>query len=97
MDAAEEQLANMGTSVKDEVSLEAVYDVPLQISAVLGKASMKVSQLVKLSRGSIVELDRKIGEPIDVFVNDRIVAKGEIVLVDGKIGITLTELVKKAE
>jgi flagellar motor switch protein FliN/FliY len=63
----------------------------------LGKASLKVNQLVKLSRGSVVELDRKIGEPVDVFVNDRLVAKGEIVLVDGKIGITLTELVKKGD
>ena len=96
MDAAAEKLV-LGSTSKEEVNLEAVYDVPLQISAVLGKASMKVSQLVKLSRGSIVELDRKIGEPVDVFVNDRLVAKGEIVLVDGKIGITLTELVKKTD
>jgi flagellar motor switch protein FliN/FliY len=95
-DSTAEQLGIISTG-KDEVNLEAVYDVPLQISAVLGKASLKVNQLVKLSRGSVVELDRKIGEPVDVFVNDRLVAKGEIVLVDGKIGITLTELVKKGD
>ena len=79
----------------DELNLEAVYDIPLQVSAVLGSASIKVNQLVKLSRGSIIELDRKVGDSIDVFVNDRLVAKGEIVLVDNKIGITLTELVVK--
>ena len=79
----------------EELNLEAVYDIPLQVSAVLGSASIKVNQLVKLSRGSIIELDRKVGDSIDVFVNDRLVAKGEIVLVNNKIGITLTELVVK--
>jgi flagellar motor switch protein FliN/FliY len=78
-----------------EADIQAVYDVPLQVSAVLGRASMKVHQLVKLSRGSVVELDRKVGEAVDVFINDRLVAKGEIVLVDNKIGITITELIKK--
>ena len=78
-----------------EINLEAVYDIPLQVSAVLGSASIKVNHLVKLSRGSIIELDRKVGDAIDVFVNDRLVAKGEIVLVDNKIGITLTELIVK--
>lgn len=82
-------------SSSGEVDLQAVYDVPLQVSAVLGKASMKVNQLVKLSRGSVIELDRKVGEAVDVFINDRLVAKGEIILIDNKIGITLTELVKK--
>lgn len=76
-----------------DVSLQNVYDIPLQVSAVLGRAEMKVSQLVKLSRGTVIELDRKVGEAIDLYVNERIVAKGEIVLVDGIIGITITELV----
>lgn len=80
--------------IKD-VDLQVVYDVPLSVSAVLGRASMKVNQLVRLSRGSVIELDKKVGDPVDIFVNDRLVAKGEIVLVDNKIGITLTELVSK--
>lgn len=78
-----------------EVNLETVYDIPLQVSAILGRAEMKVNQLVKLSRGTVIELDKKIGEPIDMYVNDRLVAKGEIVLIDNKIGITLTEIVNK--
>lgn len=78
-----------------DVDLKAVYDVPLSISAVLGRSKMNVNQLVKLTRGSVIELDRKVGEAVDVFINDRLVAKGEIVLIDNKIGITLTELVKK--
>jgi flagellar motor switch protein FliN/FliY len=81
----------------EEVNLRAVYDVPLQISAVLGRAKMKINQIVKLSRGSVIELDRKVGDSVDIFVNDRMVAKGEIVLVDNKIAVTLTELVKANE
>ena len=78
-----------------ENDIQAVYDVPLQVSAVLGKSSMKVQQLLKLSRGSVVELDKKVGDAVEVFINDRLVAKGEIVLVENKIGITITELIKK--
>ena len=78
-----------------ETDIQAVYDVPLEVSAVLGKASMKVQQLVKLARGSVVELDKKVGDAVEVFINDRLVAKGEIVLVENKIGITITELIKK--
>lgn len=74
--------------------LEAVYDIPVQISAVLGKSTMQVSQLLKLGRGAVVELDRKIGEAIDIYVNDRLVARGEVVVVEDRLGITMTEIVK---
>src|ERR1700688_4978180 len=74
--------------------LEAVFDVPVTVSAVLGKSGMEVSQLLKLGRGTIVELDRKIGEAIDIYVNDRLVARGEVVLVEDRLGITMTEIIK---
>ena len=74
--------------------LEAVFDVPVSVSAVLGKTSMEVSQLLKLGRGAVVELDRKVGEAIDIYVNDRLVARGEVVLVEERLGITMTEIVK---
>jgi flagellar motor switch protein FliN/FliY len=74
--------------------LEAIYSVPVQISAVLGKATMPISQLIKLGRGAILELDRKVGESVDIVVNNRLVARGEVVLVDERIGITLTEIIK---
>ncbi|AIF81202.1 flagellar motor switch protein [endosymbiont of Acanthamoeba sp. UWC8] len=90
-----ENTENLGSSLEGDINLQVVYDIPLQISAVLGKAEMKVNQLVKLTRGAVIELDRKVGDAIDVYVNDRLVAKGEIVLVDNKIGITLTELINK--
>lgn len=74
--------------------LEAVYEIPVQVAAVLGKASMQVSQLLKLGRGAVVELDRKVGEAIDIYVNNRLVARGEVVLVDDKLGVTMTEIIK---
>ena len=74
--------------------LDAVYDVPVQVSAVLGRASMQVSQLLKLGRGAVVELDRKVGEAIDIYVNNRLVARGEVVVVDDRLGVTMTEIIK---
>ena len=74
--------------------LEAVYDIPVQISAVLGRATMQVSQLLKLGRGAVVELDRKVGEAIDIYVNNRLIARGEVVVVDERLGITMTEIIK---
>jgi flagellar motor switch protein FliN/FliY len=74
--------------------LEAVFDVPVTVSAVLGKSAMEVSQLLKLGKGTIVELDRKVGEAIDIYVNDRLVARGEVVLVEDRLGITMTEIIK---
>lgn len=77
------------------LNLGAVYDVPVQVSAVLGHASMQVSQLLKLGRGAVIELDRRVGEAIDIYVNDRLVARGEVVIVDDRLGVTMTEIVKQ--
>mgnify|MGYP000654559776 CR=1 FL=1 len=82
----------IGEAMADDVS--AIYDIPVQISAVLGRSTMQVSQLLKLGRGAVVELDRKVGEAIDIYVNNRLVARGEVVVVDDKLGITMTEIVK---
>jgi len=76
--------------------LQAVFDIPVQVSAVLGKSRMQVSQLLKLGRGAVVELDRKVGEAIDIYVNNRLVARGEVVVVEDKLGVTMTEIVKSA-
>ena len=74
--------------------LEAVYDIPVRVSAVLGKSSMQVNEILRLGRGAVVELDRKVGEAIDIYVNDRLVARGEVVVVDDRLGITMTEIIK---
>jgi flagellar motor switch protein FliN/FliY len=78
-------------SAKD---LEAVYDIPVQVSAVLGKTTMPVSNLLKMGRGDVVELDRKVGEAIDIYVNNRLVARGEVVVVEERLGVTMTEIIK---
>jgi len=74
--------------------LSAVYDIPVQLAAVLGKTSMPVNHLLRLGRGAVVELDRKVGEPIDIYVNNRLVARGEVLIVDDHLGITMTEIIK---
>ncbi|MDH3737833.1 MAG: flagellar motor switch protein FliN [Alphaproteobacteria bacterium] len=81
-------------SAPSVAGLEAVYDIPVQISAVLGKSTMQVSQLLKLGRGAVVELDRKVGEAIDIYVNNRLVARGEVVVVNERLGVTMTEIIK---
>ena len=82
------------TGEKAAVDLAPVFDVPVNISAVLGKTHMTVAQLLKLSRGSVLELDRKVGEAIDIFVNNRLVARGEVVVVEDRLGVTMTEIIK---
>jgi flagellar motor switch protein FliN/FliY len=89
-----EQEGGEGNKTHTAKELEAVYDIPVQVSAVLGKATMQVSQLLKLGRGAVVELDRKVGEAIDIYVNNRLVARGEVVVVDDRLGVTMTEIVK---
>ena len=96
-DLSEQQDAGTGeedTAERSGGDLEAVFDIPVNVSAVLGKSHLQVSQLLKLGRGAIVELDRKVGEAIDIYVNDRLVARGEVVLVDDRLGVTMTEIVK---
>jgi flagellar motor switch protein FliN/FliY len=74
--------------------LEAVFDVPVQVSAVLGRARMDIGDLLRLGPGTVLELDRKVGEAIDIYVNNRLVARGEVVLVEEKLGVTMTEIIK---
>ncbi len=91
----EENPYDVGEPMANDVT--AIYDIPVQISAVLGRSSMKVSQLLKLGRGAVVELDRKVGEAIDIYVNNRLVARGEVVVVEDRLGITMTEIVKSEQ
>ncbi|MBI1776590.1 MAG: flagellar motor switch protein FliN [Proteobacteria bacterium] len=90
----EDEAIDAGRGPQSARDLEAVYDIPVQVSAVLGKATMQVSNLLKLGRGAVVELDRKVGEAIDIYVNNRLVARGEVVIVDERLGVTMTEIIK---
>lgn len=81
-------------TAKIAADLEAVFDVPVQVSAVLGRSKMDVGELLKLGPGTVLELDRRVGEAIDIYVNNRLVARGEVVLVEDKLGVTMTEIIK---
>ncbi len=74
---------------------EAVYDVPVKVHAVLGRSRMEIGELMRLKAGDVVELDRRVGEPVDMFVNNRLIARGEVVLIDNALGVTLTEIVRQ--
>ena len=82
---------------KTATDLAPVFDVPVNISAVLGRASLSVAQLLQLGQGSVLELDRKVGEAIDIYVNNRLVARGEVVIVDERLGVTMTEIIKDGD
>jgi flagellar motor switch protein FliN/FliY len=77
--------------------LAPVFDVPVNISAVLGRAHLSVAQLLQLGQGSVLELDRKVGEAIDIYVNNRLVARGEVVIVEDRLGVTMTEIIKDGD
>ncbi len=79
---------------RSAADLEAVFDVPVRVSVVLGRTKMAVSELLKMDVGTVIELDRQVGEAVEIFINERLVARGEIVLVDGRLGVTMTEIIK---
>lgn len=76
--------------------LEAVFDIPVRVSVILGRAKIPVAELLKMDEGTVVELDRRVGEAIEVYVNDRLIARGEIILVENRLGVTMTEIIKAA-
>lgn len=81
---------------RSAADLEAVFDVPVRVSVILGRARIPVASLMRMDIGTVVELDRQVGEAVDIYVNDRLVARGEIVLVENRLGVTMTEIVKAA-
>ena len=77
--------------------MEAMYEIPVKITAIIGTATMPVNQLLKLGRGAVVELDRKLGEAVDIYANNRLIARGEVVVVDDNhIGVTMTEILSSS-
>src|SRR2546426_1164101 len=96
-DGAEAIPAALPDEEKTASDLATVFDVPVNISAVLGRANLSVAQLLQLGAGSVLELDRKVGEAIDIYVNNRLVARGEVVVVDERLGVTMTEIIKDGD
>lgn len=88
-----------GQGLRDKVAadLKPVFDVPVSVQAVIGRTTIEVSKLLELSPGSVLELDRRVGEAIDIYVNSRLVARGEVVVVDDRLGVTMTEIIKNSD
>ncbi len=96
MDEAESGF-DKALEAEERRSLDTILRIPVHVQVVLGSTQMAVSNLLKLGRGAIVPLDRKVGEPVDVVVNGRIVARGEVVVVEddnSRFGVSLTEIVR---
>lgn len=77
-----------------EAELDAVLDVPITVTAILGTKRMAIADIARLGIGSVLELERQVGEPIDIFVDGRLIARGEVVLADERLAITMTDIVK---
>lgn len=82
---------------RQDVDLDMVMDIPVTISMEIGRTRINIRNLLQLSQGSVVELDRLAGEPMDVLVNDTLIAHGEVVVVNDKFGIRLTDVISAAE
>ncbi len=93
---AQAQNADPGSEA-DMKNLEFLLDIPLQVSVEVGRTRILIKDLLELQEGSILELDKLAGEPLDVYVNSRLIARGEAVLVKDKFGIRLTDVVSPAE
>jgi len=77
----------------DPISMDELYDVPVTVSAVLGRRRMDVASLLDLEAGALIYLDRKVGEPVDLYINEQLIARGELVIIDGGLGISMTEII----
>ncbi|MED5041713.1 flagellar motor switch protein FliN, partial [Geobacillus stearothermophilus] len=78
-------------------NLELLFDVPLQVTVELGRTKRSVQEILQLSTGSIIELDKLAGEPVDVFVNNKLIAKGEVVVIDENFGVRITDIVSQSD
>ena len=98
---AENRVASPATdeAMRDRMAadLRPVFDVPVSVQAVIGRTTIEVANLLELGPGSVLELDRRVGEAIDIYVNSRLVARGEVVIVDDRLGVTMTEIIKSED
>ena len=95
--SAEFQQLEPETTSSAEVNLDAILDVPVTIAMEIGRTRINIRNLLQLNQGSVVELDRLAGEPMDVLVNGTLIAQGEVVVVNDKFGIRLTDVISPAD
>ena len=94
---ASPEKAPEGTEAKQSMNREVIQNIPITMAIEVGRASLKIRDLMRLTQGSVVELDRLAGEPLDIVVNDTVVAQGEVVLVNDRYGVRLTKVVSAAD
>ena len=94
---ASPEKAPEGTDAKQSMNREVIQNIPITLAIEVGRASLKIRDLMRLTQGSVVELDRLAGEPLDIVVNDTVVAQGEVVLVNDRYGVRLTKVVSAAD
>jgi len=85
------------TAVENNYDFDLILDIPLEVRVELGRSKMLVNDLLQLGQGSIVELDKKVGELIDIYVADKLLARGEVVVLEEKFGIRLTDIISPDE
>lgn len=90
-------LKDNGPGNMEKYDLDLILDIPLDVSVELGKVRMPVNELLRLGQGSIIELAKQTGDPLDIYVNDKLIAMGEVVILDEKFGIRVTNIVNPAE
>lgn len=95
--AALDELKDDAPVSSGDVKMDAILDVPVTISMEIGRTNLNIRNLLQLNQGSVVELDRLAGEPMDVLVNGTLIAKGEVVVVNEKFGIRLTDIVSPSD
>lgn len=88
--------SNFGDPRKDR-NLQLILDIPLKVSVELGRTRMPVKELINLAQGSVIELNKLAGEPLEVYVNDKLIARGEAVVVNEKFGVRLTDIISQSE
>jgi flagellar motor switch protein FliN/FliY len=97
MAADKKEAASPTGSPRKDRNLGLILDIPLRVTVELGRTKMPVSELLNLTQGSVVELSKLAGEPMEVFVNDKLIAKGEAVVVNEKFGVRLTDIISPTE
>lgn len=95
--AAEATAAKKAPDAKDSSNLSLILDIPLRVTVELGRTKMPVSELLNLTQGSVIELSKLAGEPMEVLVNDKLIARGEAVVVNEKFGVRLTDIISPTE
>ncbi|VAW93434.1 Flagellar motor switch protein FliN [hydrothermal vent metagenome] len=92
-----DNLEDNSSSSNDDINMDVILDIPVKLSMEIGRTSVNIRSLLQLNQGSVIELDRMAGEPLDVLVNGTLIAHGEVVVVNEKFGIRLTDVVSPAE